>query len=76
VGLEEGLFPHFGASNEEAELEEERRLCYVGITRAREFLHMTCAKSRYLWGTFRMMKPSRFFGELPKECYERVFGKF
>ena len=47
-GLEEGLFPSYRSIGEESEMEEERRLCYVGITRAREQLYMTCAKCRML----------------------------
>lgn len=65
VGLEEGVFPHSRSLLESAELEEERRLCYVAITRARERLYLTCASERNLYGN-RMYNPrSRFLEEIP-----------
>ncbi len=71
VGMEEDLFPHANSRDSHAELEEERRLCYVGMTRAKERLYLTAAESRFLWGTHRMMRPSRFLREIPKELIER-----
>ena len=65
TGLEEGLFPHARASNEGEELEEERRLCYVGMTRAMEQLYLSCARRRRVYGDFQFNPPSRFLGEIP-----------
>jgi DNA helicase-2/ATP-dependent DNA helicase PcrA len=65
-GLEEGLFPHQN-SLDDLELEEERRLCYVGITRARNHLHLSHSETRYRYGTRDVCKPSRFLKEIPKE---------
>ena len=65
-GLEEGLFPHQN-SLDDLELEEERRLCYVGITRARNHLHLCHSETRYRYGTRDVCKPSRFLREIPKE---------
>ena len=70
IGCEEGLFPH-SRSVEEGNLEEERRLCYVGITRARERLYLTCARQRRIFGGQGYALPSRFIGELPPELVER-----
>ncbi len=67
VGLEEGLFPHSRSLLENRELEEERRLCYVGITRARQRLYITHANMRTMYGNFNNSIPSRFLMELPKE---------
>jgi DNA helicase-2/ATP-dependent DNA helicase PcrA len=67
VGMEEDLFPHANSRESPEQLEEERRLCYVGMTRAKEYLYLTCAGMRYLWGTTRYMRPSRFLRELPRE---------
>ena len=64
IGCEEGVFPH-SRSLEEGDEEEERRLCYVGITRARERLYMTYARSRRLFGGRERNLPSRFLDELP-----------
>lgn len=64
VGVEEGLFPVSRANNSEAELEEERRLMYVAITRAKELLHITCSASRFMYGARKMQIPSRFFAEI------------
>lgn len=71
VGVEEGLFPHLRAVNE-GNLEEERRLCYVGITRAREQLYITHAESRRLHGTEQLCAPSRFLRELPADCVQEL----
>ncbi|MFH1239193.1 MAG: UvrD-helicase domain-containing protein [bacterium] len=63
TGLEEGLLPHLNSMNSEQELEEERRLCYVGMTRAKKRLYLTCASERRLYGTRRWNLPSRFINE-------------
>ncbi|PKO65066.1 MAG: DNA helicase II, partial [Betaproteobacteria bacterium HGW-Betaproteobacteria-17] len=67
TGLEEGLFPHEQSANEESGLEEERRLMYVAITRARRRLYLSHAQSRMLHGQTRYSLPSRFLDELPKQ---------
>ncbi|MGH9127874.1 MAG: UvrD-helicase domain-containing protein [Acidimicrobiales bacterium] len=67
AGLEEGVFPHLRSLSEPAELEEERRLCYVGITRAKRHLHVSHAWCRTLWGTQQFNPPSRFLDEIPAE---------
>ena len=67
AGLEEGLFPHSRASEDEAELEEERRLCYVGITRARRELILTSAARRRVFGEYQSTEPSRFLDEIPPQ---------
>ncbi|MGA8165483.1 MAG: UvrD-helicase domain-containing protein [Waddliaceae bacterium] len=72
VGLEEDLFPHVNARGSHEALEEERRLCYVGMTRAKDYLYLTHSRSRYLWGTLRTQQPSRFLKEIPAEYVERV----
>lgn len=71
VGLEEDLFPHVNSKNSQEEVEEERRLCYVGVTRAKEYLYLSYCHTRYLWGTLRLQKPSRFLKEMPKEYIEK-----
>ena len=73
VGCEEGSFPHMRALEEGGE-EEERRLCYVGITRARQRLYMTWARERRLFGRAERNLPSRFVDELPAELTERHGG--
>ena len=70
IGMEEGVFPH-SRSIEEQGLEEERRLCYVGLTRAKERLVLTHAAARSLWGSRGYNMPSRFLDELPQEEIER-----
>lgn len=67
VGMEEDLFPHINSKEREDDLEEERRLAYVGMTRAKRHLYLTACHYRVLWGTPRIMRPSRFLKELPKE---------
>lgn len=74
VGMEEELLPHVNALDSREAIEEERRLCYVGMTRAKEELCLSSAKHRYLWGTPRMMRPSRFLSEIPKE-YLKLSGE-
>jgi len=68
VGLEEGLFPHSLSLEDEAALEEERRLCYVGMTRAQRRLYLTHSATRLLWGARRVQEPSRFLAEIPEGC--------
>ena len=65
TGLEEGLFPLARSGNDDEELEEERRLCYVGMTRAREKLYLTHARRRRVYGDYQFNPPSRFLGEIP-----------
>jgi DNA helicase-2/ATP-dependent DNA helicase PcrA len=72
VGLEEGIFPHFRALSEPTELEEERRLFYVGITRARQHLAISHAWSRTTWGRTQPAMPSRFVTEVPAHLVEDV----
>jgi len=67
VGLEQGLFPNFRSMEDPAALEEERRLCYVGITRAKERLFVSFARERRLYGSREPASPSLFLGELPRE---------
>ena len=71
TGLEEGLFPHSRSADDEAELEEERRLCYVGMTRARRKLMLSSASRRRWYGEYRASQPSRFIDEVPDELMER-----
>jgi len=71
-GMEDGLFPHQRSLNDPAGLEEERRLCYVGITRARRELYVTHAEQRRLHGVESFATPSRFLRELPAELLEEV----
>ena len=71
-GAEEGLFPHQMSIAEDGRLEEERRLCYVGITRAQRELYLTYAESRRLHGTETYPRPSRFLSELPAELLQEV----
>jgi DNA helicase-2/ATP-dependent DNA helicase PcrA len=71
AGLEDGLFPSLrgrDGGDEEAELEEERRLAYVAITRARDRLVLTSAQTRRTWNEVRMNRPSRFLDDIPSEC--------
>ena len=70
VGMEEGIFPGYKSIGEPGELEEERRLCYVGITRAKEHLFMTCARQRTIFGSTSCNNPSRFLKEIPAEMLE------
>ena len=78
VGMEEGIFPGYKSIGEPKELEEERRLCYVGITRAKQYLFLTCAKQRTIFGSTTYNAPSRFLQEIPEEYlkgYEEAFKK-
>jgi DNA helicase-2/ATP-dependent DNA helicase PcrA len=72
AGLEEGLFPHSRAAESEEEMEEERRLCYVAITRAQEHLYLTHAMRRRLFGEDTLADPSRFLNEVPFDLIENV----
>ncbi len=74
IGMEDGVFPHIRSIGEPDQLEEERRLAYVGITRAQEHLHLTNAWSRMLHGTTQYNPPSRFVGEIPEHLTEEAEG--
>ena len=76
VGMEEGLFPHIRAQDDEEELEEERRLCYVGMTRAQTRLILTSAARRRVFGEYRASDPSRFLAEIPSTLLEVVEPMF
>ncbi len=78
IGLEEGIFPHSRAlsyTSNKGELEEERRLMYVGITRAKEKLYLVSARQRYVWGEMKMFPPSRFIAEIPAELLDKVVSE-
>ena len=66
AGMEEGIFPHMRSLGDPTQLEEERRLAYVGVTRAQERLYLTHAVTRTLWGATNYNSPSRFLGEIPE----------
>lgn len=70
MGMEEGVFPGMRSFGDEEEIEEERRLCYVGITRAKERLFLSRAKSRMLFGATKYNPPSRFLEEIPEELLD------
>jgi DNA helicase-2/ATP-dependent DNA helicase PcrA len=72
IGLEDGVFPHYRSMTDSAELEEERRLAYVGITRARRRLYLTHAWSRSLFGASSYNPPSRFLNEIPSDLIEEL----
>ena len=71
VGMEEGIFPGIRSIGDPEEMEEERRLCYVALTRAKERLYLTCAGQRMLFGRTSSNRPSRFAGEIPPELLEQ-----
>jgi DNA helicase-2/ATP-dependent DNA helicase PcrA len=73
TGLEEGLFPHVNCMEDAKELEEERRLFYVAITRAKQVLYLTNARSRLLFGQIKSNMPSRFIEEINEEDLEKLF---
>ncbi len=78
VGMEEGIFPGYKSISEPKELEEERRLCYVGITRAKKNLFLTCSKQRTIFGSTSCNPISRFLKEIPEELldgYDETFGE-
>ena len=70
AGLEEGIFPHSRTFNSLSELEEERRLMYVGVTRAEEKLYISSAKRRQMWGEYKYYNPSRFIEEIPPQLLD------
>src|SRR5215471_17303463 len=72
AGMEEGLFPHSRSSEDEDEIEEERRLFYVGMTRAERRLLLTSAARRRVFGDYQSTEPSRFLDEVPAELVERI----
>lgn len=69
-GLEEGIFPHSRSLDAPNEMEEERRLMYVGITRAKKNLYLSCAKRRKMWGDYKYYNPSRFLSEIPQNLID------
>ena len=73
IGMNEEVLPHKNSIHEEGGLEEERRLCYVAITRAEKLLYMSYSKVRNMYGGQQWLEPSRFLEELPKEAIEQVF---
>jgi DNA helicase-2/ATP-dependent DNA helicase PcrA len=70
VGLEERLLPHASSLDDPGELEEERRLCYVGMTRAQKRLYLCHAAQRRIWGSLQPMRPSRFLRDIPQGCLQ------
>src|SRR5262245_34506103 len=72
AGLEEGLFPHARANEDEEDIEEERRLCYVGMTRAQSNLVLTSAARRRVFGEYQATQPSRFLDEIPAQLVDRI----
>ena len=76
AGMEEGLFPHSRSAEDEEELEEERRLCYVGMTRARQRLVLSGAARRRVFGEYQSSEPSRFIDEVPSALVERIAPAF
>jgi DNA helicase-2/ATP-dependent DNA helicase PcrA len=76
AGLEEGLFPHSRSSDDLEELEEERRLCYVGMTRARARLVLTGAARRRIFGEYQASQPSRFIDEVPEHLLDRTASSY
>jgi len=74
AGMDEGVFPHMRTFNIPAEMEEERRLMYVGVTRAEEKLYLTSAKRRQMWGEYKYYNPSRFIGEIPPHLLNKIGG--
>jgi DNA helicase-2/ATP-dependent DNA helicase PcrA len=71
-GMEESLLPHANSFNSSEDIEEERRLCYVGITRAKEELYLTSAMERLVYGRWQNNQPSRFLREIPDVLIEVV----
>jgi len=76
VGMEEELFPHANSRDSDVALEEERRLCYVGMTRAKDYLYLCDVRQRFLWGTTRSQRPSRFLREVPGQYIEKLRSSF
>ncbi|SHE74156.1 DNA helicase-2 / ATP-dependent DNA helicase PcrA [Caloramator proteoclasticus DSM 10124] len=75
AAMEEGIFPHFSAKDDEDELEEERRLCYVGITRAKKKLYLTCAQQRMMYGRTMFNNVSSFIEEIPEHLIDDISPK-
>jgi len=74
AGLEEGIFPHQRTFNSKSDLEEERRLMYVGVTRAENQLYLTSANRRQVWGEYKYFNPSRFLDEIPPNLMESSYS--
>ena len=72
AGMDDGVFPHQRTFNVPSEMEEERRLMYVGVTRAEEKLYLTSAKRRQMWGEFKYYNPSRFIEEIPRQLMNTI----
>ena len=72
AGCDEGVFPHQRTFNNPSEMEEERRLMYVGVTRAEEKLYLTSAKRRQMWGEYKYYNPSRFIDEIPRQLLNSI----
>lgn len=70
IGMEEGIFPHMNSLMSNSEIEEERRLCYVAITRAKEKLYLVNARRRTLFGRDQINPPSRFLGEIDERLLD------
>lgn len=75
AGLEEGIFPHQRTFSSNSELEEERRLMYVGVTRAEETLFLSSAKRRQVWGEYKYFNPSRFLEEIPPQLVDSSYSE-
>ena len=72
IGMEENIFPHSRSLDDQEEMEEERRLMYVGVTRAEERLYLTCAQSRTIFGRSSFNNASRFLGEISQDITESI----
>lgn len=72
TGMEEGIFPHSRSLQEASEMEEERRLCYVGITRAKIRLYLICCFERNLYGRYQANPESRFISHIPEGLVDRI----
>jgi DNA helicase II / ATP-dependent DNA helicase PcrA len=75
VGMEESLFPHANSMGNQAAVEEERRLCYVGMTRTKDLLYLSSSGYRFLWGEPQLMRPSRFLSEIPSQYVRKIRHK-
>jgi DNA helicase-2/ATP-dependent DNA helicase PcrA len=75
AGMEENLFPHSSAIAEEREMAEERRLCYVGLTRAMAHLYLICTQTRHIFGSVYANMPSRFIEDIPRELVNLIDGE-
>ncbi len=75
AGLDDGIFPHCRTNEQgQDDVEEERRIMYVGVTRAKKRLFITHAKRRRMWGDYKFYEPSRFIGEIPSDLVNRIYG--